>query len=255
MKKLAISAFLFALMTACGQENNTSTNPSLIDVAINATASAVDEKHIQISGSTNLPDQTELNITVEDSKSEWRSQTEAVVSGGTFFIQKLEIAYGLTPDKYEIRITQLVPPLQPELVKQVVGDHGEYLTGELVSDSEMGKSASFSIYLTHGSEHEISLAKEGEEKEVRAVTDKVKATISAGLAMEKYRTDESVDKCFELMRKHQTDARSIREEADKLKFEYGHIRVGAMELRECVSCLSTAKDACKRSAEALEKKI
>lgn len=268
-KLLTASTAVVLCLTACGQEstgpattqNDTSTNSSgiqtdlaNISVNIEALATAVDAKHIEIKGSTNLPDETQLNITVEDSKEEWRSQTDAIVSNGAFLIPNLEIAYGLSPDRYKIDITQIVPPLQPESVRKVIGDHGERLTGELVSDSSMGKTAQLAIYLTQGSNAEISAAKKEEDRKVLMVTDKIKGMISKGLAMERYRTAESLyssGKCVELMRANQAIAKSIREEADQLKFEYGHIRVGAMELRECLSCLNTAKDACKRASEAL----
>lgn len=264
-KLLAASSIVFCL-TACGQgstgasttQNETSTTTSLVNISVNieASATAVDAKHIEIKGTTNLPDDTELNITVEDSKEEWRSQTKAVVSNGAFLISNLEIAYGLSPERYKIDITQIVPPFQPESVKKVIGGHGEYLTGALVSDSPMGKTAQLSIYLTQGSNAEISAARKAEDKKVLMVTNKIKGMISKGLAMERYRTAESLSSsgaCIELMRENQAIAKSIREEADQLKFEYGYIRLGAMELRECLSCLNTAKAACGRASDALAK--
>lgn len=268
-KLLTVSTIVLCL-TACGQEstdasatqdetsieNGGATSLANISVNIQASATAVDAKHIGIKGSTNLPDGTELNITVEDSKEEWRSQTKAVVSNGAFLIPTLEIAYGLSPDRYKIDITQIVAPLQPESVKKAIGGHGEYLTGELVSDSPMGKTAQLSIYFTQGSNAEMSAARKAEDKEVLMVTNKIKGMISKGVAMEQYRAAENLSSsgtCIEVMRENQAIAKSIREEADQLKFEYGYIRLGAMELRECLSCLNTAKDACRRASEALAK--
>ena len=156
--------------------------------------------------------------------------------------------------------------IQPETVRKVIGYNSEYLTGPLVSGEGVLKDVSYSFILTQGSKSEIAESKASEEKEVHTVKNKIKDMIFTGLSMEKYRIEAerlyssgssgifSLGKCGELMRKNQANASAIRDEADKLKFEYGHIRVGAMELRECVSCLSTAKDACKRATEAIETK-
>ena len=268
MKLCYIPILAFSLLAACNQSTNNSSvesqevqsknNIGLIDVVINATASVIDAKHIKINGSTNLPNNTELDVTVEDSKGQWRSQTKAVVIGGGFNISSLEISYGISPDNYKISITQLVPPFQPESVKKVIGDHGEYLTGQLVNDSTgMGKSASISIHLIQGMQSEISSAKSAEDSKVHKIEANIKDMISKGLAMEKYRAPQYLGisgKCGQLMRRYQREVSSIRAEADKLKPEYGYIGYAAMQLSFCTYCSDDADDACIRAKEAINNK-
>ena len=268
MKICYMPILAFTLLAACNQSTDNSSVGSqdvqsknkidLIDVAINATALVVDAKHIKINGSTNLPNKTELDITVEDSKGQWRAQTKAEVIAGGFNISSLDIAYGVSPDSYKISITQLVPPFQPKSVKEVIGDHGEYLTGQLINDpTGMGKSASISIHLIQGTKSEISSAKSAEDNKVHKIEANIKNVISRGLAMEKYRAPQYLGisgKCGQLMREYKKEVSSIRAEADTLKPEYGYIGYAAMQLSFCTYCSDDAKDACIRAKEAINNK-
>lgn len=274
MKLLYLTTMVIVLLAACDNEklhsipseqpeiaSSSSANtpkPETIDVIINAQTRAIDNKHIEISGTTNLPEQTELNITVEDSKGQWRSQAKAFVTDGKFSVLSLEIAYGLTPDKYKIDITQIVPPLQKASVKKLIGDHGEYLTGKLVDDSlALGKRARYTIYLTSGSQSEISETRIQEEKMIKRMESRVSSLISKGLAMDKYRTEHMLStssRCGQLMREYMKIASDIRSEADNLKLEYAYLKFAAIEVHNCVLCTDYAKESCIKVRDAINNK-
>lgn len=274
MKLLCLTTMVIMLLSACDNEKQhsitskqpeiassssaNSPKPETIDVVINAQARAIDKKHIEISGNTNLPEQTELNITVEDSKGQWRSQAKAFVTDGKFSVQNLEIAYGLTPDKYKIDITQIVPPLQKASVKKLIGDHGEYLTGKLVDDSlALGKCARYTIYLTSGSQSEISSTRIQEENMIKRMESKVSSLISKGLAMDKYRTEHMLStspRCGQLMREYMKIASDIRSEADNLRLEYAYLKFAAIEVHNCVLCTNYAKESCIKARNAINNK-
>ncbi|HET6418652.1 MAG TPA: hypothetical protein VFG19_00755 [Geobacteraceae bacterium] len=95
-------------------------------------------------GKTNLPDGTDLMVSIERNKSAYGGQSKVKVSRGEFragpFTQK---GSAFNPGTYTLKITVPFAPTQPSSVQSVIGDHGQELQGSLVKRGALGKFAEY----------------------------------------------------------------------------------------------------------------
>jgi len=93
-----------------------------------------------VDGKTNLPDNTDLMISIKRKESSYGGQAKAKVSGGQFhagpFTQK---ASPFNPGTYILKVTAPFAPTQPSSVQSIIGGHGEKLNGPLVKMGAIGK--------------------------------------------------------------------------------------------------------------------
>jgi hypothetical protein len=94
-----------------------------------------------IRGSTNLPDGTELMLTLLRPESGYMAQSKTRVLAGHFGSERFS-ANGnpLNPGKYQVRIITIAAELQTKAVQSVIGAHGERLSGTLIKPSPLGGS-------------------------------------------------------------------------------------------------------------------
>lgn len=103
-----------------------------------------DEEHkVQIAGKTNLPDGMELMITVKNDN-DYQAQDKVDVQNGAFtsgwFSQNGKSLSG----DYVVEITSPTANVQPSEPKQIIGENGANLYGELVaSDEAWGNQVEF----------------------------------------------------------------------------------------------------------------
>lgn len=92
-----------------------------------------------IVGSTNLPDGTELMVTITRRESAYMAQSNTRVSNGAFragpFSQK---SSPLNPGIYRIEVSSPLTALQPAGVRAVIGQDGSNLGGPLAKRSKFG---------------------------------------------------------------------------------------------------------------------
>lgn len=141
-----------------------------IKVDIEVTSIIEEEEKVYIEGKTNLPDYAELMITVTDN--EYRGQTKTVVKNGLFkteaFTSKDE---KLPQGEYALSISLGIPSTQDDKFIQEAGNDYEYLIGDLMKESELGKSMSYSTTfevkesVDNEIEEEVEEAKEVIEEE------------------------------------------------------------------------------------------
>jgi hypothetical protein len=90
-------------------------------------------------GVTNLPDGTELMVTVKRSESGYMAQSKVRVSNGSFragpFSQK---AAPLIPGTYTVEISTPIAAVQSPSVRSVIGRDGSNLEGPLAKQSTFG---------------------------------------------------------------------------------------------------------------------
>jgi hypothetical protein len=86
-----------------------------------------------VMGTTNLPDGTELMISISRTHSDYHAQDKTTVSGGHFKSVQFSQAGGdLNPGTYRIELIMPRSIVQPQEVQNVIGHTGEHLTGPLV---------------------------------------------------------------------------------------------------------------------------
>lgn len=114
-----------------------------IEVNVEVTSIIEEDKEVFIEGETNLPDHAELMITVTGV--EYTGQTKTIVKNGAFKTEAFTKKGSKLPQgEYDLSISLSIPTIQDEKFVQVAGDDYEYLTGNLMKESELGKSMSYS---------------------------------------------------------------------------------------------------------------
>jgi hypothetical protein len=109
---------------------------------------------LRIRGTTNLPRQTRLLVSVEEvSRTLFPMQAKCSVrSDGSFRTPVLGPSDGVAPGQWLAEVTMPLPRLQPESVRQVIGSAGEHLRGPLVERDEFGVVVRVSQTFTVGGE-------------------------------------------------------------------------------------------------------
>lgn len=225
-------------------------------VYIEAKAIPMGNGKVMIKGNTNLPDQTELIISITNEKVGFEGSDNSKVEKGQFSTGLLGYDSGLRAGRYTVEIVMPIPSTQPDYVKKIIGASGEYLSGPLVSELAQEKLVEYSFPYIAGSSKQIELEESQHVQKISKISAKISSLYKQGVAMERYRNTEelsSLKTCGELMRRYQSQAKVIREEAEALPIKYHNLNLAAIELNMCVSCSSSAGEACQRVSEALSK--
>jgi len=92
-----------------------------------------------VNGKTNLPDGTDLMISISRKESNYSAEDQVKVTGGKFHTQKFsQKGSDLNPGRYSVEVLMPFPGVQSEGVRSVIGEHGEELTGPLVKHEALG---------------------------------------------------------------------------------------------------------------------
>lgn len=108
-----------------------------LSVSITATVEGGDKPTIV--GKTNLPNGTELMVTLSRKESSYMAQDKTIVSDGRFragpFSQR---GAPLNPGVYQIEVSSPLAALQPQSVRAVIGQDGGKLDGPFTKRSQFG---------------------------------------------------------------------------------------------------------------------
>jgi hypothetical protein len=89
-----------------------------------------------VNGQTNLPDGTELIISINRKETDYLAQDKVEVAGGKFTTQEFsEHGSDLSPGTYSVEV--LMPVQSNESVLSIIGKDGEKLTGPLVKYTDL----------------------------------------------------------------------------------------------------------------------
>lgn len=114
-----------------------------IEVEIEANP-VIEKGKVYIEGETNIPDHAELMFTI--SNDEYKGQSTEVVEGGKFKTETFtDDGDSLPVGEYELSISLSVPNTQDDKFVKVAGEEYENLTGDLMEESDLGKSMSYSM--------------------------------------------------------------------------------------------------------------
>ncbi|WP_083002021.1 hypothetical protein [Halomonas sp. GT] len=123
-------------------------------VAISTKASLRSDRRLMVEGETNLPDGALIQVTIEREISRVRWQERTSVSQGQFYAGPFGSGSGLPDGRYIVSVQLSEASVQPRFVQARIGSEGEYLTGELVSQTRhgLGQVATYSRSFLVGSE-------------------------------------------------------------------------------------------------------
>lgn len=130
----------------------TATQARILAIALAVTASAsayaldpVMKVYVEtplqpvIYGVTNLPDGSELILTLSRQDSGYVAQSKMQVLDGHFKTERFSAGgHPLNPGTYQIHVSMSMAELQSRQVQAVIGQHGEKMTGKLVKPSPIG---------------------------------------------------------------------------------------------------------------------
>ncbi|WP_311945758.1 hypothetical protein [Halomonas piscis] len=179
---LMLAAVLW--LASCGgsedtDSRNTSETPSGTETAEQPTSSPEDteplkvtmsaevamrsDRRLEVTGSTNLPDDAQLLIAIKRAASGARWQERAQVHDGQFQAGPLGFGSGVPDGDYSVRVQLSEASVQPPAVRRRIGDEGERLAGELVREAPhgLGQIAVYRRAFSIGSELRHSEKDEG----------------------------------------------------------------------------------------------
>lgn len=100
---------------------------------VNISAKSNGENPPSIVGKTNLPNGTQLMISVERPENGYGGDAKALVINGEFEAGPFMIHRGsLTPGSYSVSVILIEPSTQLQHVKEIIGANGKKLTGNFV---------------------------------------------------------------------------------------------------------------------------
>lgn len=233
--------------------SNSSSAPMHEEVILHISVEEDSKLRPKIVGETNLPDNTELLVTVSGKSTNFTGQDKTSVHAGRFQGGPFGSSSGLQPGQYTVDVVVAVPLVQPDSVRAVIGQNGENLKGSLVTKGQLGVSVrveqAFKITSTG-----ITSGKT-DTKEVQAALTQAREILRAlknleqqGRSMEALRNTDDLSKvrqCGDLMRERGKKAKELESNAGTLPNSYGfRLRVAASELSMCVTCSNDAIRMC-----------
>lgn len=224
-------------------------------VEINAEVIVTEDKRIVVKGATNLPNSTSLLISLNNEKIGFGAQDKINVSNNHFSTSPLGKTTGLPDGHYTIEILMPIPSTQPETVQAIIGKQGEHLIGSLVEDSEWGgriveKTIAYSI----GFPESIAESEHKHLDLVDSIKQETTKLLALGQDMESIRNTEDLNKlrsCGNQMRENQSAAKHLRQRSEELPLKYISLKAATIDVYSCVSCSSSALEACERVKESL----
>lgn len=139
---------------ASGEPEAEEPEPSPLTVTMETTIGLRTDRRVTVSGETNLPDDTQVNVMVEREQSgvRWRERTQ--VEDGRFHVGPLGPGSGLPDGVYRLSVASMEASVQSSQVRQRIGPEGEYLAGEWVTQSRhgLGQVVEYSRRVVIGSE-------------------------------------------------------------------------------------------------------
>lgn len=131
--------------------DNEKIKPEIINVNIEQEMKIDSEGYVYFIINTNLPDETELMLTLYRDSPFYRGGTHVTVKNGT--ATSGIFSYEDTPlsGDFKLDISMSLPTLQSNNVRAVVGEKGEYITGDCVIENDIGKfiSKTFDINIAN----------------------------------------------------------------------------------------------------------
>jgi hypothetical protein len=244
--------------TPIKQVEAVAVTPEVMTEAVEIIAEVIvtEDKRIIIKGTTNLPNTTALVISLNSEISGLGAQDTIKVSNNRFSTSPLGKATGIPDGHYIIDITVPVSSVQSEAVQAIIGKEGEYLTGPLVEDDWGLRVAVKTTTYSLGSPESIAKNEKEHQDLVVSIRQGLAKLLVQGQEMEFIRHDDGdLNKsrsCGIQMRKNQSIAEQLSQRSKVLSLKYIVLKAATTGIQSCVSCKSSALEACGRVKKSLQ---
>lgn len=151
------------------EASGTARKPLNGDVAIDVSVTELPDRRIRLHGTTNLPTDTKLMLSVEEPvQGGFLGQTKcSVAADGSFSSEALGPTGGLKDGLYIAEVVMPISRVQPDDVRRIIGENGESLSGPLVENGAIGVTVSAEKEFTIGGAEAVQAqtqrAKDAEE--------------------------------------------------------------------------------------------
>lgn len=136
---------IIVLLIGCSENSNSSkATTNSIEVSMKVNVNENNGK-INISGSTNLPDQTEMMITLYQYDKTY-AQDKVRVSKGTFQSDEFSDHGNALHGDFDYEVLMPIASVQPESVKAIIGRNATNLSGSLVVDEPEGRIVKYESF-------------------------------------------------------------------------------------------------------------
>jgi len=157
--KLMVLIMLIFIVSGCTTSENKQTQlepikePEITKYSIDFTAKHISSRSFEVTGTTNLPSNSKIHITIynedyfehDDADQDWRLENltyfedSTTVNNGKFTktVAGTEIEAPMKSEKYKVEVS-FNPRAQNNSIKNIVGENGEYLDGNLLDNSISG---------------------------------------------------------------------------------------------------------------------
>jgi hypothetical protein len=215
-----------------------------------------------IVGETNLPDGTDLMISIDSGTIRYNASSKALVQDGHFQSETFSKSNSdLEAGQYTAEVSMPVALVQSQSVRAVIGEKGENLKGSLVEQGNLGLTVSRKQPFQLKADGSIILAENRTglataEKNAFAILEQLKRLELLGRGMESLRNSQSIENaraCGDLMRARQPMADDLRSKAEVLPRPFSvWLAPIAVDLKLCLSCSSSAMNDCNRAKSNLD---
>jgi len=138
LKSIFAGLLLAAVLIEAPAADPQKPDPKRIDVTIAIRAGIVRGSRVRLTGSTNLPEGTQLSFAIETPGGRILAQDSGTVKEGKFSSVIFFMEHGLAAGKYVGTVTMPVAAVQPQNVRTVIGPKGENLAGKFISKEKYG---------------------------------------------------------------------------------------------------------------------
>jgi hypothetical protein len=153
------------------EASSTAYKPIDGDVTIEMTVTEQPDKRIRLHGTTNLPNKTNLILSIEERmQGGFFGQSKcSVASDGSFSSEAFGAADGLKDGLYIAGVIMPIPRVQSDDVRKIIGENGEHLSGPHVKNSNYGVTISAKKEFTIGGERGVL----AQQQRIKAANDSI----------------------------------------------------------------------------------
>lgn len=115
--------------------------PETVEVEINVEPNVNEEDGTVLFGViTNLPEDTQMLVDVTNKDGYHAQDSVVILNNGKGFTSEFSDHGAALSGKYTVDVIMSDPAVQPQSVKDVVGEHGENLAGQYIVDGAIGEN-------------------------------------------------------------------------------------------------------------------
>lgn len=184
----AMAVFMVIALASCGQSEGSaesSRDSSKINVMIEADKHMQDgQAHFVIK--TNLPDETELILTLSQKERNFTAQSKVTIENGEATSEAFTDDGNPLEGDYLLDVSMSLPNLQSERVQSVIGENGENLTGKFVNEENGTVRAEFECSFDQDEQKETASSQDANTQVGTSAVEKAEsATDSVAVAAAK----------------------------------------------------------------------